>query len=651
MRMREKLLVPLFVVGFAMAGYLKFAWIPASLNQAEDSHFSLVERHLDSVVEGLIPLLLANQLEIIHDNLGALKRKNGDWVDVRLFNGTGQQLFPVLGAGEAAAAREGSRRAAERRIHYLGSDLGTLRVVVDMGPFMAENEARHDTLLYLLLGVLAVLTVTMLLLVELTVVRPSRRLAGAARELALGRFDAALPTPGTDEIGALVGSFAAMREDLRRSRDELLHEIEERKAAERRLQEEQDHLEETVALRTVELEHAKDAAEAASRAKSVFLANMSHELRTPMNAIMGMTELAVRRASDPRQIGQLEKVREASNHLLGIINDILDISKIEADRMGLEEVEFALDEVLQHLVGLVGPAAAQKGLPLGVEADPQLRGMRFSGDPMRLGQVLLNLVGNAVKFTAAGSVDLRVSLVGEEPAAARVAFAVRDTGIGISAEDQGRLFTAFEQADGSTTRRYGGTGLGLAISRRLVRMMGGDITVDSRVGEGSCFSFVIPLARPLATEGAAARAAGPTSEQQLRSRHGGVRVLLAEDEPINREVSRGLLEVAGLRVDVAEDGAEAVELASRNDYALILMDLQMPRLNGLDATRSIRALPGRTATPILALTANAFDDDRRACLAAGLDDHIGKPVVPEDLYSKVLKWMRVDGPREPNPAA
>jgi signal transduction histidine kinase len=388
-----------------------------------------------------------------------------------------------------------------------------------------------------------------------------------------------------------------------------------------------------------QLIEARDAAEAASRAKSTFLANMSHELRTPMNAIMGMTELALRLATDPKQRDQLSKVAQASEHLLHVINDILDISKIEADRLKLEQVNFKLGAVLEDLLSLMGQKALDKGLDIGVDVTPEVTQSALLGDPLRLGQILLNLVSNAIKFTDRGSIQVRVRIAECSARDCLLRFEVRDTGIGIGAEEQQRLFTAFEQADGTMTRRYGGTGLGLAISKRIARLMGGDIGVHSTPGQGSTFWFTARLGKTLGgVEPARAEAIG-SAEDRLKRLYAGARILLAEDEPVNQEVSRELLEDVGLKVDLASDGAEAVAMARLTGYDLILMDMQMPKMNGLDATRAIRVIPGREYTPILAMTANAFDEDRKHCLDAGMNDHIGKPVNPEVLFECLYKWL------------
>ena len=416
-------------------------------------------------------------------------------------------------------------------------------------------------------------------------------------------------------------------------------DITERKLADAELERYRDHLEELVEERTAALSVAKEVAEAASRAKSTFLANMSHELRTPMNAIMGMTDLAQRRASDAKQIDQLRKVTQASQHLLAVINDILDLSKIEAERLTLEKVDFQLGGVLENLKSLVSESAARKGLKLEIVIDDALARQTLRGDPLRLGQILINLTGNAMKFTAAGSVTVRAELTEDGSPSALLRFEIQDTGIGISVGDQPRLFSAFEQADGSTTRKYGGSGLGLAISKRLAQMMGGSIGVVSEPGAGSTFWFTARLEKTDRPPASFSALAASTAEERLRTQFSGVHVLLVEDEPINQEVSKGYLEEAGFRVDLAEDGQAAVEMAARTGYALILMDMQMPKLNGIEATQAIRAIAGYELTPILAMTANAFDEDRQRCLEAGMNDHIAKPVEPEQLFEMLLKWL------------
>ena len=419
----------------------------------------------------------------------------------------------------------------------------------------------------------------------------------------------------------------------------MVQDITRRRQAQDELARHRHHLEDLVEERTAALSIAKEAAEAASRAKSSFLANMSHELRTPMAAIMGMNGLALMRTQDPVLRDQLGKVEQASQHLLGLINDILDLSKIEAERMTLEATDFTLGHLMQGLLQLTGQRAADKGLALTLDLPDALARQAFTADPLRLKQVLLNLVDNAIKFTTAGTVTVRVAQTDAQPGLKRLRFDVTDQGIGIDMQTRARLFTAFEQADNSMSRRYGGTGLGLAICKQLVAMMGGEIGVDSAPGRGSCFWFTVCLhtadALP-ATPPSAGNGPWPT---QLQARHGGALVLLVDDEPVSREVTTGLMQQAGLTVHLAEDGAQAVAMARQRPYAVILMDMQLPQLNGLDATRAIRADSLNRHTPVVALTANAFDDDRQRCLAAGMDAHLSKPVNSAVLHQTLLHWL------------
>jgi signal transduction histidine kinase/CheY-like chemotaxis protein len=461
----------------------------------------------------------------------------------------------------------------------------------------------------------------------------------AAESARIGRLELEQPVVVASrwlEIDALARAQEAMRLELLVST--------------RGLAQANDLLEGKVQARTKELAEAKEKADDATRAKSVFLANMSHEIRTPLNAIIGMAYLAVRSGLPPKQNDQMLKIQQAGGYLLEIINDILDASKIEAGMLTLERSAFRIADVVENVANLIGDKVAAKGLTLTVDVDRKIP-ERLYGDPLRVGQVLLNFASNAVKFTDAGSIHVTVELREDGPTDVLLMLTVRDTGVGLTRAQQANLFQSFQQADASTTRKYGGSGLGLSIARRLAELMGGSVGVMSELGKGSTFWFTARVAKNAGVRAAdTPESIGPPNPSRKESvvsssmatpppGLAGACVLLVEDNDLNQEVAQAILTEAGITVDVASNGAIALAKVAQRDYDAVLMDLQMPVMDGLAATQAIRAMQKCETLPIIAMTANAMQQDRDLSLSAGMNDHLPKPIEPAMLWETLLRWI------------
>lgn len=586
---------------------LSHIWEPRLTRQMTASQVRNLDQNVEILSDALIPFLLQNQIGAVFETLSSMQRRYQNWETVVLTTPDGTRLYPLSTADPMAKP---DIIQTSRSISFEGKELALLSVRVDISDELGDirRQVRYLTVLIAVffLGALVVVGV----LLDRWVVKRASLLASAARQLACGNYQAQIPPSSKDEIGDLTNSFSTMRTTIKENEQSLIA--------------------------------SRDEAQAAAEAKSRFLATMSHEIRTPLNGVIPIAELLLEEDLPKEQAQLIETIQESGKALKSIIDDILDITKLDEGKFVIHSDEFSINSLVQNVVGMFQVAANNKGISLDY-AVPKSCPTTVMGDANRLRQVLINLVGNALKFTLEGGVDVRVSVKDDNtPTTCTVRFEVSDTGIGISEQNQAHVFERFVQVDNRSNREYQGTGLGLSICNMLVSAMGGELSVESREGEGSRFYFSLPFQRVHSDQNTSANAvpvtANPSRHCHLQSEPSNI--LVVDDSKTNLKIASVILRSLKHHVTTAESGEAAINLIKKQRFDLVLMDVNMPGIDGLEATRRIRkGSPQMIQTPIIGLSASAFAEDVDLCLQAGMCGFLAKPISKTDLAAVLSEHL------------
>ncbi len=599
-----KLFAPLILVLAILWGFVYLVWLPSTTELSVKNASLQLETTLSSLSEGIVPLLLQGQLSSVYDTLNLVKQGNPSWIDLQVYDAGQRSLYPLFPG--ALPEPNDMLKILKQDIIVNGDIIGEIILVHDFTSSAQDFREKIGYLAWVFGFVFSSLILLLCLVLHRTIISPVKILTHAASVLKEGDYKAKLPIQHRDEIGLLAASFEESRAALLETRNDLVA--------------------------------ARDEADAANAAKSEFLANMSHELRTPMTGVLGITDLLLEDSSSNSERKLLHAIHQSGTRLLSTLNDVLDISKIEAGGLELDVVEMDALRHFTDIVNLFQPIAEKKGIALSIEIPENLP--VFNADSIKVCQIITNLVNNAIKFTSEGTVRIKADVhvngrVGE------LSVQIIDTGKGISPSKCNKIFEKFSQEDMSITRTYGGTGLGLAICYELTQFMGGEIGVNSVQGKGSNFWIEVPV--NFVDEAAAQLAKTEVTETKVRKNLNSLNVLVVEDDPINLMFAEKVFEKIGLSdFTIAKNGQEALQFCRSKEYDLVFMDCHMPVLDGYQATKAIRrqeSIEAKSPVPIIALTANAMIGDREKCLNCGMNDVLTKPFNREKLDQVVTKWV------------